>query len=245
MYTRIYTDQTLQEQTTVELNSSASTHLLKVLRSPVGSTVVLFNGDGNNYISTLLSGTKRAILNVENRSAGIPRSPNRITLFQGISRGDRMDFSVQKATELGVSTIQPVLCEKGKVKIDGDRLEKKKRHWEAIAVSACEQCGRSDIPKILPTRALTQLLEPQALQTSLVLTFGDHPSLAERALAAAGDISVLVGPESGLSEREIGLSISSGWLPCVLGPRILRTETATITALAILQHVHGDLSTYS
>lgn len=238
---RIYTEQTLQPDATVELPSNASTHLLKVLRHTEGEQVILFNGDGFNYHSVISSTGKRAKLCVESKQSGLSPSPLAITLVQGISRGDRMDFSVQKSVELGVQSIQPVFCEKGKVRLNGDRLTKKMQHWQGIIISACEQCGRSDVPQLLNAITLSELLKTKAEHCSLVPAFGEHPSLAAAAHSASGKLSVLIGPESGLSGQEIAQALSANWIACQLGPRVLRTETATMTALAILQHTAGDL----
>lgn len=241
MSTRIYTDQTLQLNQTVTLDAAASSHLIKVLRFNLGDSVELFNGDGNNYRATISDTGKRAQLTIESIDAGQAASPLRITLVQGISRGDRMDFSVQKSVELGVHCIQPVFTEKSKVRLDGDRLAKKMQHWRAVVISACEQCGRSDIPEILPAIPLTKYLKKSCDQLSLVLAFGEVPDLVAASSDANGQCSVLIGPESGLSEQEVAQAIDAGWTACQLGPRVLRTETATIAALAVLQYSSGDL----
>jgi len=151
-------------------------------------------------------------------------------------------LSLKKAVELGVEKIQPVFSEKSKVRLDASRLAKKMQHWEAVAISACEQCGRSDLPELLPAISLNELLSGPAEHTSLVLAFGDHPNLATAAESADGELSILIGPESGLSDKEVAQAIASGWQACQLGPRVLRTETATITALSVLQFTSGDLS---
>ena len=242
MASRIYTPQALEPEQTLELDASASTHLIKVLRHTVGDPVILFNGDGFNYQAHISKSAKRAQLLIESKSAGLPKSPLNITLVQGISRGDRMDFSIQKAVELGVARIQPVFSEKSKVRLDASRLSKKMQHWEAVAISACEQCGRSDLPDLLPAVSLSDLLRHSVTQTSMVLAFGGHPDLATAARSADGRVSILIGPESGLSDKEIAQAVASGWTPCQLGPRVLRTETATITALSVLQYASGDLS---
>ncbi len=243
MTTRIFTDQKLALNTSVELSAAASTHLLKVLRHTVDDSVLLFNGDGHDYLSIICKAAKRATLTIEKQLLGQPKSPLKITLVQGISRGDRMDFSVQKAVELGVHIIQPVFTEKTKVRLDADRLLKKTKHWEAIAVSACEQCGRSELPEIRPAVNLTKLLEKAVQQPSLVLTIGDHPHLAQAVSPPSSQVVILIGPESGLSDIEVTQALAAGWQPCQIGPRVLRTETATIAALAILQHHGGDLKT--
>ena len=242
MTSRIYTEQALEPEQTLELDASASAHLIKVLRHNVGDPVILFNGDGFNYHAQIAKSAKRAQLLVESKTSGLAKSPLEITLVQGISRGDRMDFSIQKSVELGVACIQPVFSEKSKVRLDATRLNKKMQHWEAVAISACEQCGRSDLPKLLPAVSLSELLRQPVIQPSLVLAFGGHPDLANAAQPIDGKLSILIGPESGLSENEVSQAITSGWTACQLGPRILRTETATITALAVLQYASGDLS---
>ena len=242
MATRIYTEQSLEPSQTLDLDANASAHLIKVLRHAIGDLVILFNGDGYNYQASISKVAKRAQLLIESKSEGLPKSPLAITLVQGVSRGDRMDFSIQKAVELGVTCIQPVFSEKSKVRLDAARLAKKMQHWQAVVISACEQCGRSDLPTLLNATPLSELLRQPVEQPSLVLAFGGHPDLATACQSADGKLSILIGPESGLSENEIIQAIASGWTPCQLGPRVLRTETATIAALAILQHASGDLS---
>lgn len=242
MQPRIYTEQSLEIKQQVELDASASTHLTKVLRLGEGSCVELFNGDGFNYSAKITKSAKRTQLEIETKAEGIAKSPVDITLVQGISRGDRMDFSIQKAVELGVNSIQPVFSEKCKVKLEGDRLSKKAQHWKSVAISACEQCGRSDVPVLHPAITLQELFKQPVEHTSLVLTFGDYPSLANAAASAQSCVSILVGPESGLSDNEISQAIAAQWLPCHLGPRVLRTETATISALSVLQLRIGDFN---
>lgn len=238
---RIYTDKSLQPGETVALPKAQSTHLLKVLRLKVGAAVQLFNGDGYNYNAHLQGDNKRASLHIQARENSIPPSPLAITLVQGVSRGDRMDFSIQKAVELGVHCIQPVFSEKSKMRLDEERQQKKVQHWKSVAISACEQCGRSDIPEILPPQTLANYIANPLIGLGLVLAFGDHPNLATAAAQAQGKLSVLIGPESGISGKELAQSLAAGWQPSSLGPRILRTETATATALAVLQHAAGDL----
>jgi len=242
MSIRIFTENKLQAEQTIELDKNASTHLLRVLRLVAGDSVELFNGDGNNYNATISAVGKRAKLDIHTQQPGLRPSPLNITLVQGISRGDRMDFSVQKAVELGVQSIQPVFSEKSKVRLDGERLEKKIQHWRAVVISACEQCGRSDLPEIFPAISLAELFKTHRSELSLVLAFGDHPDLASASSLAKGKLSVLIGPESGLSEQEIIQAVNTGWTACQLGPRILRTETATIAALSVIQYAAGDLT---
>lgn len=242
MSPRIYTDQPLANGSTVTLDPNPSAHLIKVLRLAEGSAVELFNGDGNSYAAIITSASKRAELCIETSQPGPSPSPVRITLVQGISRGDRMDFSIQKAVELGVHAVQPVFTEKSKVRLDGARLEKKHQHWKAIGISASEQSGRCDLPEILEPIQLATLLKSSPEHPSLLLAFGDFPSLAKAATAdKTAHVSLLIGPESGLSDTEIDQAIAVGWQPCQLGPRILRTETAAVTAVALVQYAAGDL----
>lgn len=242
MPTRIFTEQALTAGAEIDLDAAASTHLIKVLRLAVGAELELFNGDGHNYRARIIRAAKRARIRVDARAPGSPPSPARITLVQGISRGDRMDFSVQKAAELGVAAIQPVFTEKSKVKLDGDRLAKKAQHWLSVARSACEQSGRSEVPTLHPAVPLRTLLQQRVEQPSLVLAFGDYPGLTDAlAPGTSGPVSVLIGPESGLSDDEVQAALAAGWSPCHLGPRVLRTETATVAALSLLQLTLGDL----
>ena len=240
--TRIYTPDPLQSPGRATLRGTAATHVSRVLRLRGGDVVVLFNGDGWEHagrIAALRSG--EVDIELLSREAGIPDPPLAVSLMQGIARGERMDLVVQKATELGVSRIVPVLAARSVVRLDGRQAQRKLEHWRAVAVAACEQSGRARLPAIEPPAPLEQALQRAAPEGSrITLSPGAGASLA--ALDAGNaPVTLLIGPEGGLTDAEVALARSAGFEPRSLGPRILRTETAALAALAVLQAVGGDL----
>jgi len=169
--------------------------------------------------------------------AGQTESPLRIHLGQGLSRGERMDWAIQKATELGVSEITPIVSERCEVRLKDERTDKRLAHWRQIAISACEQCGRSTLPVIHPPLLLAEWVKQTAAELKLVL----HP-VAEPLTShpKPGTLAFLIGPEGGLSDNEVAQAAQAGYLPARLGPRVLRTETAPVVALAVAQQLWGD-----
>ncbi|MBI5450474.1 MAG: 16S rRNA (uracil(1498)-N(3))-methyltransferase [Gammaproteobacteria bacterium] len=240
---RIYVNDTLENGRTVALGDSAATHVTRVLRLRPGDAITLFNGQGGEFPSTIAEVSKRGVTVL----IGAPidhdtESPLAITLAQGISRGERMDFCLQKATELGVSRVVPLLTQRCNVQLNGDRLERRLQHWHGILVAACEQCGRNRIPELLPVMELDQWLQQAARPAALRLVLhhrGAQPLSSHR---PAQSVELLIGPEGGLEEAEISAATSEGYIATRLGPRILRTETAAVTALAALQTLWGDFS---
>lgn len=239
---RIHVDVPLAVGHSVTLPPQAGEHVGRVLRMAVGDPLVLFNGDGSDYAATLSRVGKREVFaEVISAQPLATESPLRLTLAQGVARGEKMDLIIQKATELGVTRIVPLLTERAEVKLDPARARKRWTHWQAVIASACEQCGRARLPELLPAQPLRQWLGdldgddalrlallPQAVQRITDLRFG-----------AAGGI-LLVGPEGGLGERDMHQLDDHGFRGLNLGPRILRTETAGLAALAALQAIHGD-----
>lgn len=218
-----------------------------VLRLQAGDAIILFNGDGNNYPALLSAAGKKAsaeILGVEHNDT---ESPLALELIQGISRGDRMDTTLQKAVELGVTAIHPVMTDKSAVRLTGDRLQKKMQHWQGIIISACEQSGRSRLPALSTPQTLTAWIGKMSPAGSADHSGSDWLLLpdAEQKIGCinspATPCRVLIGPESGLSEEEVRRCTQAGFEPLSLGPRILRTETAGPTVIAILQSRFGDL----
>jgi len=212
-----------------------------VLRLEAGDALTLFNGDGQDYPSRVAGfGRGTVEVAVEGRADARPESPLAVTLVQGIARGERMDLMVQKATELGVSAILPVTTSRSVVRLGGDTRERKLAHWRGIAVAACEQCGRARIPSIGVPVPLAESLGATTAGARLLLAPDASRSLVD---AARGEtsIEVLVGPEGGLEDGERAAALAAGYRACRLGPRVLRSETAAIAALAILQSVAGDL----
>lgn len=239
---RIHLPQTLAPGTRLALNEAASGHVLRVLRLKPGAALVVFNGAGGEYEATLTA--------VENRAAVItlggfrdPRreSPLSLTLAQGISRGERMDFTLQKSVELGVARIAPLETAFSQVRLDGARLERRCQHWQGVIASAVEQCGRTLLPELSPVMALTDWLAAGS-GGGLCLVLDPAGDVTPSELSApAGRVTLLAGPEGGLSDLELAQARQAGYLGLRLGPRILRTETAGIAALAALQTLWGDL----
>ena len=209
----------------------------------VGDPLVLFNGTGGEFTAVITRVSRRAIvMGVGAHRERDVESPLWINLVQGVSRGERMDLVVQKATELGVQRITPVLTERSVVRLQGDKSERRREHWEKVAQSACEQCGRNILPLIDEPQPLAKWLASASATDAerAVLRPG-----VEQTLAGLNHPhkrwQLLIGPEGGLAEAEFEHAIEAGYVPCSLGPRVLRTETAAIAALVILQERHGDL----
>ena len=233
---RIYQDIPLAANQSIALDKAASNHLIKVLRLKNQQEFTLFNGTGSEYPATLEVSGKHAIAHLQDQLTPTTESQLSIHLLQGISKGDRMDIAIQKSVELGVTRITPVFCNRTVVNLKGDRLEKKLQHWRAIAISACEQCGRNIIPEIstpINVNAATHediLLDPLSESPAHTLSPVDN------------QLRILIGPEGGLTNEEIDLAISRGYVGIRLGPRILRTETAALAAITTAQALWGDFN---
>ncbi len=239
---RIYHSGPLTAGTEIELEAQAATHLTRVLRVQHGTELMLFNGDGHEY-RAVISRIQRnhAWATIEDAQIIDRESPLNITLCQGVSRGERMDYTIQKAVELGVTAILPIFTERGAVQLKEDRLEKRIRHWRGIVSSACEQCGRNRIPVIESPTSFDTWISSQDMP-ALKLTLDPNASSTLGSLQPGHkQILLLTGPEGGLSPREIELSYQHGFHGMRMGPRILRTETAAVTALSIIQNLYGDL----
>ena len=239
---RFYTDSPLQINTIVQLSESAAAHASKALRLEVGDEATLFNGDGFDYRCTLTSVKKNAVgAHIISAEKVNSESPLDITLLQAISSGHRMDFTIQKAVELGVKLIQPINSQRSVVKLNAERAEKRTEHWQKIAISACEQSGRAFVPKVLPPLALDRWLSlnPQQQELRIQLNPTGAKHLAEISKPANG-VTLLIGAEGGLSPEEIDTAAKNGFESVLLGPRILRTETAALTAIAAMQTLWGD-----
>lgn len=237
---RFFIQQELAAGAELELSAEAANHV-RVLRLQPGQAITLFNGQGGEYSATLLTLERRRVwVRIETHHAQDAESPLNITLIQGISKGERMDFTVQKAVELGVSTIQPVFTEYTVVQLNSERRSRRQQHWQNIAIAACQQCGRNTIPDILPPLPLQEVWATlPAAQQRLVLDPEGQQRL--RDLTVASSIALLVGPEGGLSEAEVSAAETEQFSRLRLGPRLLRTETAGPAAIAALQALHGDL----
>ncbi|MEM8561164.1 MAG: 16S rRNA (uracil(1498)-N(3))-methyltransferase [Pseudomonadota bacterium] len=238
---RIYTNQPLTENLNIELEAAPSRHLARSLRMKPGDNLIVFNGAGGQYSAAVESIQRSAVHVTIGRFDSIERESSlSVTLGIAISRGDRMDWIVQKATELGVSAIAPLMSERSEVRLKDDRLTKKLHHWQKISASACEQCGRNRLPNIQPPVAIEQWIGAADASVKLVL---HHLATATSAVdEAPSSIALLVGPEGGLSDDEIDRAHQADFRAMSLGPRIMRTETAPIAALAILQSHWGDMN---
>ena len=235
---RFFTRQTLAEGAEIEIEAEPARHIARTLRMQPGDTLVLFDGSGHEYPGELVTADKRRVSIRCGPARAIDReSPLAVELGIAISRGDRVDWVVQKATELGVARIAPLMTTRG-LNLPADRREKKHGHWQRIAESACEQCGRNRVPEVAEPQSLTQWLDNVAAPLRLVLDPRAEPGELP---PEAGAIALLCGPEGGLEREEIARAQAAGFDALQLGPRILRTETAPLAALAALQARWGDL----
>ncbi|MEM1410917.1 MAG: 16S rRNA (uracil(1498)-N(3))-methyltransferase [Pseudomonadota bacterium] len=236
---RLYTDQPLAPETELVLDERRGHYLQRVLRLRPGDTLVLFNGDGNDYAVEFLGGPKAAPrVRVNARLPAVPESPLQLVLAQAVGKGDRMDQVLQKATELGVAGVQPLFTERTEVRLSGSRLARRMDHWRAVTIAACEQSGRARLPDLHPPLDLDSWLATPGDALRLALVPGAERPLT--AVAPVPEMALLIGPEGGLSEREVAALTLSGCVPVAFGPRILRTETAGPAAVAVLQAMAGD-----
>ncbi len=238
---RIYTDSALIEGATADLDDNAAQHVGRVLRMQPGQELRLFNGDGNDYSATITSASKKNVqVQVGTPDANTTESSLEIVLGQTLSKGDRMDYAVQKAVEMGVTRIVPLTTERCDVRLRGDREDKRLRHWQSVAISAAEQCGRARVPDILPVMSLSDWFRhTEDCALKLVLHHRTEQSLDS--MARPSRVALMIGPEGGLSPEEITAAESAGFLPVALGPRVLRTETAPVAAMALCQWLWGDI----
>jgi len=239
---RVHAEQPLAAGLELALPDAAAYHVARVLRLRPGAPLVLFDGSGADFRAEIVAVEgDRVRVRVGERTAGLRESPLAITLVQAVSRSERMDWTLQKATELGVRRIQPVLSARSVVRLDERQAAKKLRHWQAIVAGACEQCGRSVLPDVrAPLELSRYFAESPREGQRLVLSPNGPASLAGLASTAAR-VELLIGPEGGLDDAELDASARAGFAPVRLGPRVLRTETAGIVALAVLQALWGDL----
>jgi 16S rRNA (uracil1498-N3)-methyltransferase len=241
--TRVHVELPLAAGIEVELPENAANHLARVLRLGIGDTCVLFNGDGRDYPARLIDIGKRVVRVEVGPGRSIDNeSPLRLILLQGVARGEKMDLILQKATELGVASLQPLYSQRSEIRLDGIRADKRLAHWRGVVVSACEQCGRARVPDIgmplqmqqalaaLPDGGLRLILDPDA-----------DASLPGLEFDPSEPIVLAVGPEGGWSPQDIEQLRAAGFAGVRLGPRVLRTETAGLAAISALQMLHGDL----
>ncbi len=241
---RIFVDCPLQAGLEVILPEQAAAHAVRVLRLKAGDALTLFNGDGCDYPARLIAASPREVrTRIEAVNAAANESPLRIVLAQALARGEKMDWIVQKATELGVAAIIPLITERSEVRLDAARAGKRAAHWRAVAIAACEQSGRSVLPAIAEPASLeTWAASPDRADRTLRLALLPDGGVRPRALGGVPESVVLVaGPEGGFGERDLSGLRGAGFRGLALGPRILRTETAGIVAIAALQALYGDL----
>lgn len=241
MATRLFVDADLAVGQSLALPDDAFRHWVQVLRARLGDSVVLFNGRGGEYLASLKELNRRdARVAIECHVDVDRESALQLMLAQSVSKGDRMDYTLQKAVELGVSSIQPLISERSVVKLDAERWASKLEHWQGVVIAACEQSGRTRLPRLLPILKLQTWLD-QPLDVGAKLTLAPTASAAFRDLPRQASACLLVGPEGGLGDAEIAHSERSGFSPVRLGPRVLRTETAGVAALSAMQALWGDL----
>ncbi|MDY6983122.1 MAG: 16S rRNA (uracil(1498)-N(3))-methyltransferase [Pseudomonadota bacterium] len=235
---RIFCAQPLQSGVELVLDGQSAHYLAKVLRLDTGASLVLFNGDGSEYSATLTDVGKKSVTVLPGaQSWPAVESPLKTVLGLGISRGERMDYAIQKATELGVSVIAPLFTEHCEVRLSDERKEKRLEHWQQVAISACEQSGRVRVPEVLAPQPLAAWVKSAPAELRLVF---DHRQAATLDGARPeGGVALLIGPEGGLAPAEIDLARSAGFNGIALGKRVLRTETAPVAALAVLQYLWG------
>ncbi|MCT8866764.1 16S rRNA (uracil(1498)-N(3))-methyltransferase [Shewanella xiamenensis] len=238
---RIYQPQPLAVNQQLNLDEDGAAHIGKVLRMGSGEQISLFNGDGNDYLAEIIDAGKKSVtVKVLSCEANPSESPLNLHLGQVISRGDRMEFTIQKSVELGVNTITPLFSDRCGVKLTGERLEKKIQQWQKIVISACEQSGRSQVPIVRPAMELQEWCSEPTSALKLNL----HPRAAHGINGldlSHTRVRLLIGPEGGLSAEEIAMTETYQFTDVLLGPRVLRTETASLTAITALQLRFGDL----
>jgi len=232
---RFYCPQPLVNGSTVELPEAVAHHL-HVVRLQPGAALTLFNGEGGQYRATLVeTGKRRATAVIDGHEAIEAEAPYSVTLAQGLPEGSKMDWIIEKAVELGVAAIQPLAAARSVVRLSGERLEKRQAHWHGVIVAASEQCGRNRLAQLLPMTDVQPWLAANAGTTRILLSPRATESLAGWARANAPQaVTLLIGPEGGLTPHEEDAAVAAGALSLSMGPRVLRTETAGLAALAVL-----------
>ena len=237
---RIFLDQALQTDTICTIKDDAAHHIAHVLRMRVGQQLILFNGEEGQFTAEIIAINRHSVdVQVGGYTAIDLESNLDITLVQGISRGQHMDYTLQKAVELGVKKIVPVMTEYGNVKLDNERLAKRHLHWQKIIIGACEQCGRNSLPVLEETRDILDWISVDTNQFKLILQPTSDHRLAKLD-EPVGHMTLLVGPEGGFSQQEFDFAKRNGYQGLSLGPRILRTETAALAAISACQTLWGD-----
>ncbi|MCB5161796.1 16S rRNA (uracil(1498)-N(3))-methyltransferase [Marinomonas algarum] len=239
---RIYIDTELNENTTLALPEASFQHLCKVLRLKGGHPLRVFNGKGGQFNAVLIDvGKRSASIQVHDFEALHNESPIKVTIGQTLSRGERMDYAIQKAVEAGVFAIQPLFSERCEVKLQDNRIEKRLQHWQQVAISAAEQCGRGCVPTVYPPIELVQWTEKCNNMLKMTLHHHSAKPIRDRQKPTDNTVALLVGPEGGLTENEVQHAEKHGFYAITLGPRVLRTETAPVVALSVINTLWGDI----
>ena len=242
--TRMYFPGELQPGRACALAPSQAHHALRVLRLKRGDPVTLFNGDGAEYASVVVEANRdRVALDVTARESRDREAPFAVTLAQVVSSGERMDYTIQKAVELGVAAIQPLEARRSVVRLSAERAVRRVQHWQGVAIAACEQCGRNRVPSVLPLAQFDGFLATRGSvkdEEQRVLLSPRAPLRLSELDPPRGSLVMLSGPEGGFTPDEARAAETAGFLPVRLGPRVLRTETAAVAALAAMQALWGD-----
>ena len=239
----IYTESELAENLETELNSSSAHHIANVLRMKQGDQVKLFNGSGLFFNASITQSTKKHVsVFIDSSEKSYTESKLHTHLGQVMSRGDRMDYAIQKSTEMGVNEITPLMSARCELKLKSDREDKRLAHWQQVAIGAAEQCGRATVPTIHPVSSLEDWLKRQStIGLSLVFHHRDTQNLT-KIQTPPSQVNLLIGPEGGLSETEIEQAKQANFIACTFGPRVMRTETAPVACLSVLQWLWGDFN---
>lgn len=241
--TRIFQPIPLAQGVSIELDGNASHHIARVLRAKVDDNVIIFNGLGGEYTGIITEITKKSVrILISDFNPREAESPLELWLAQGISRGEKMDYTIQKAVELGVKKIIPLFTERCTVKLDHERVIKRLEHWQAIVISACEQSGRNRIPEVLMPTTLEKALPTMQAKWRFVLSPHVDQKMQKIQIENHQPVVLLIGPEGGLSDNEMTLTRVHHFSPLNLGPRVMRTETAAVAAITALQYCFGDMS---
>ena len=238
---RVFINQKIISSEIISLTEDKVHHIMHVLRLRVGDQIKLFNNTGLEFRAEIIEATKKTIrVQVKDDGQLENESPLTITLCLAISRGSRMDFSIQKAVELGVTTIIPIISEFGNVKLTGSRTDNKLSHWRKIIIGAAEQCGRNKLAELQSPIIFNEYLNSDSTATKLIL----HPGVEQmmsKITIKNGRLILMIGPEGGFSDLELQRASDNNYIPISLGPRVLRTETAVVCSLSNAQQLWGDL----
>lgn len=240
--TRVYVPDITMTDQKISLNAAVSNYLLRVLRLKLNDAFKIFDGKGNEFHAQIIENIKNcAVVKVGDGIINLAESPLRIHLGQAVSRGEKMDYTLQKAVELGVNSITPLFTERTEVKLSSERLANRLEHWRKVMISACEQCGRNYLPTLHTPMALHNWLLMREESVKFIL----HPDASSQPLKTfslvGNEVCLLIGPEGGFSIDEVKLAKQAGFQPLRLGPRVLRTETAGPATIAAIQCLWGDM----